>query len=79
MATAQEIEEERLKVRRLQFTMDLIASVLMQSSLTMDEAAEMASNARQFALGMFPDKELAFEIIYATRFRRIIAERFRLA
>ncbi|MGH9454750.1 MAG: hypothetical protein ACRD2O_12360 [Terriglobia bacterium] len=79
MATAQEIEEERLKVRRLQFTMDLIASVLMQSSLTVDEAAEMASNARQFALGMFPDKELAFEIIYATRFRRIIAERFRLA
>ncbi len=78
MATAKEIEEERVKVRRLQFTMDLISSVLMQSSLTWDEAAELISNARQLALGMFPDKELAFEIIYAARFRRIIAERFRL-
>jgi len=78
LATAKEIEEERVKVRRLQFTMDLISSVLMQSSLTWDEAAELISNARQLALGMFPDKELAFEIIYAARFRRIIAERFRL-
>jgi hypothetical protein len=78
MPSVQEIEEERRKVRRLQLTMDLISSVLMQSNLTIDEAAELVKDARRFALGMFPDKELAFEIIYAARFRRVIAEKFRL-
>ena len=56
--------------------MDLVSNVLLQSPLTSDEAFELVSAARQFALGLFPDKELAFEIIYAARFRRIIAERF---
>ena len=76
MADAAEIQEERLKVRRLQFTMDLVSSVLVQSPLTADEATELVSGARQFVLSLFPDKDLAFEIIYAARFRRIIAARF---
>lgn len=78
MASILEIEEERLKVRRFQFTMDLISNALMQSSLKAEEMEELVSNARQFAMSLFSDKELAFEIIYAARFRRIIAERFKL-
>ena len=71
-------EEARL-LRRLQVMMSMVMSVIAQDpNLTIEEAAELAANARRAALTMFPDKELAFDLIYRPRLQRLMNERFRL-
>ena len=71
--------EEARRLRRLQVMMSMVMSVLSQDpDLTVEEASEMAANARRAALSMFPDKELAYDILYRPRLQRLINERFRL-
>jgi hypothetical protein len=77
--TGPEEEEERRKIRRLQWMVDMVLSVLSQDpALTLMEASEMVANCKSAALAMFPDKELAFDLIYKPRFQRVLVERFRL-
>lgn len=77
--TAAEKEEERRKIRRLQLMVDMLLSVLSQDpDLSLAEASEMVNNCKNAALAMFPDKELAFDLIYKPRFQRVLNERFRL-
>lgn len=73
-----ENEDERKRLRRLQIMMSMVQSVLAQDSMTYEEAAELAANAKQAALAMFPDKELAYDLIYKPRLQRLIRERFHL-
>jgi hypothetical protein len=47
-------------------------------NLTLLEASELAASAKKAALAMFPDKELAFDLLYKPRLQRLIRERFRL-
>ena len=76
----QEQEEERRKLRRLQIMMSMVMSVISQDAdLSVEEAAELVANAKRAALAMFPDKELAYDILYKPRLQRLMAERFRLA
>jgi hypothetical protein len=71
--------EERRKIRRLQLMMDMVMSVIGQDpNLTIDEAAEMVADSRRAALAMFPDKELAFNILYKPRLQRLMRERYRI-
>jgi len=54
-------------------------SVISQdSSLTVEEASEWAAGAKRAALAMFPDKELAYDLLYKPRVQRVMRERFRL-
>jgi hypothetical protein len=72
-------EEEARKIRRLQMMMSMVLSVIGQDpDLTVEEASEMAANAKRAALAMFPDKELAYDLIYKPRLQRLMNERFRL-
>jgi hypothetical protein len=73
-----ENEDERRKLRRLQIMMSMVQSVLAQDNMTYEEASELATNAKQAALAMFPDKELAYDLIYKPRLQRLIRERFHL-
>lgn len=74
-----EMEEETRKIRRLQIMMNMVMSVISQDpKMTLEEAAEMAADARRAALAMFPGKELAYDLIYRPRVQRILNERFRL-
>jgi len=74
-----ESEEERQKIRRLQLMMSMVMSVISQdSSLTVEEASELAAGAKRAALAMFPDKELAYDLLYKPRLQRVMKERFRL-
>ena len=74
-----EREEEARKIRRLQVMMSMVMSVIGQDpNMTVEEASELAAGAKRAALAMFPDKELAFDLIYRPRLQRIIRERFRL-
>lgn len=74
----EQIDESR-KLRRLQIMISMVMSVISQDpDLTVEEAAEMAANARRSALAMFPGKELAYDILYKPRLQRLMNERFRL-
>src|SRR5207302_6317251 len=74
-----ESEDEARKIRRLQMMMSMVMSVIGQDpSLTVEEAAELAAGAKRAALAMFPDKELAFDLLYKPRLQRLMKERFRL-
>jgi hypothetical protein len=71
--------EEARRLRRLQIMMSMVMSVISQDpGLTVEEASEMVANARRAALTMFPDKELAYDLIYRPRLQRLMNERFRL-
>jgi hypothetical protein len=75
----QEAEDERRKLRRLQIMMSMVMSVISQDTdLSVEEASELAANAKRAALAMFPDKEFAYDILYKPRLQRLMAERFHL-
>jgi hypothetical protein len=77
-STQEKIEEQR-KIRRLQMMMDMVMSVISQDgSLTVDQAAELVADSKKAALAMFPDKELAYNIIYKPRLQRLMRERYRI-
>lgn len=76
---AAELAEEARKLRRLQVMVNMVMSVIGQDpELTIEEASELVANTRIAALTMFPGKELAYDLIYRPRFRRLMAERYRL-
>jgi hypothetical protein len=78
VASKDEIQEENRKVRRLQLVVDLVTNVLRQSDLPVEEAAELVAATRQFALNLFPDKGPTYDLIYQPRFRRLMAEKYRI-
>jgi hypothetical protein len=72
-------EEEARKIRRLQVMISMVMSVIGQDpNLTVEEASELAAGAKRAALAMFPDKELAYDLLYKPRLQRLMKERFRL-
>ena len=74
-----EAQQEALLIRRLQMMMGMVMSVISQdANLTVEEAAELAAGAKRAALAMFPDKELAYDLLYKPRLQRLMNERFRL-
>ena len=73
-----EPEEER-KLRRLQVMMQvLLASIAQDRSMTVDDAAQLVAHTRNAALRMFPDKELAFNLLCRPRIQRAMRERFQI-
>ena len=78
-ASLSESELEARNIRRLQLMISMVMSVIGQDpSLTVEEASELAAGAKRAALAMFPDKELAYDLLYKPRLQRLITERFRL-
>lgn len=74
-----ERQEEARKIRRLQMMIGMVMSVISQDpKLTVEEASELAADAKRAALAMFPDKEFAYDIIYKPRLQRLMNERYRL-
>ena len=75
----EERAEEQKLIRRLQMMMNMVMQVIAQdSTLTVDEAAQMIADTRKAALAMFPGKELAYDLIWRPRFQRLMRERFRI-
>ncbi len=76
---AKDEKQEAHKIRRLQIMISMVMSVIGQDpNLTIEEASELVAGAKRAALAMFPDKELAYDIIYKPRLQRLMTERFRL-
>ena len=76
---ASEVQQEAAKIRRLQIMISMVMSVISQDpNLTIEEASELVAGTKRAALAMFPDKELAYDILYKPRLQRLMKERFRL-
>jgi len=75
----EELQEENRKIRRLQTVINMVMQVIAQdSTVTVEQASEMLADTRRMALSMFPDKELAFNLIYWPRLQRLMRERYRM-
>lgn len=71
--------QEAQKIRRLQVIINMVMSVISQDpNLTVEEASELVAGTKRAALAMFPDKELAYDILYKPRLQRLMRERFHL-
>jgi hypothetical protein len=75
----EELQEESRKIRRLQIVVNMVTQVIAQDpTLSVDQASEMVADTRRLALSMFPDKELAFNLIFWPRLQRLMRERYRM-
>ena len=75
---AERVEEARL-IRRMQLMIQMVMQVIQQDTkLPVEEASEMVADARKAALTMFPDKQLAFDLIFWPRLQRLMRERYRI-
>ncbi len=71
-----EIGEENRRVRFLRYLVDFTILSIQQNDLSLGEALQRVEEVKRAALGLFPKKEGAFELIYRPRFNRVIRERF---
>ena len=78
MPTPEELQDEERRLRHLRLAVGLTMSTISQTNLSLEEASKMVAATRRLALRLFPGKELAFDLIYEPRFRRLLAERFAL-
>lgn len=75
----EELKEESRRIRRLQMVVNMVTQVIAQDpKLSVDQASEMVADTRRLALSMFPDKELAFNLIFWPRLQRLMRERYRM-
>jgi len=74
------VQEEAVRARRAQRAADLTCALLAQTGdLSLEEALGRVAGARREILALFPDKEPVFNLLYRSRFVRILAERFHLS
>jgi hypothetical protein len=72
------IRAEELRLKRLRNIVDLTAVLIWQADLSLSDAQKLIDDARVKALELFPDKGETFDLIYGSRFHRILVERYNL-
>jgi len=76
---ADALSDENRRLKRLRFIASLTTAELMQADLTLAEAHAVVERMRDATLALFPGSEAKFDLIYRTRFARIIRDRFSAA
>jgi len=71
----QDFRAEERKIREIQILSDLVVSLLRAGKLSLFESLLLLKAAKKFVLARFPDKEEVYEMIYGSRFRRVLRER----
>jgi hypothetical protein len=70
------IREENRRIRFLRFLVDFSILSIQQNELSFEKALKMVEDVKRAACNLFPGKEETFELIYRSRFNRVIDERF---
>lgn len=73
-----ERREEDRRIRILRRAVDYSLWIIARTDISLSEAQKLVEGVREQALILFPGKESTYDLIYAPRFRRAIAEKFRL-
>ena len=74
MATREELADEAARVQKIRHLVDIATSLIMQSQISRREAEQLVATVRLRILALFPGAENTYELIYATRFKRLIDE-----
>ena len=69
-------QEEERNVRRLRFVVDFACLMLRREQLSLEEAYRLIRGVRYYSLELFPGKGQAFDLIYGSRLRRILCEKY---
>ncbi len=72
------LQLEDAKLQKLRGITNLTVALLYQADLTLADAQTLIAQTKSKALELVPDKGDTFDLIYGSRFRRILAERYRL-
>lgn len=72
--TPEQLADEARRARKVRQLVDIATALIMQSNLTREDAEGVVAGIRERILGLFPDGEQTYELIYAPRFRRLINE-----
>ncbi len=75
---AAEIALENRKIRRLRILVDFTMALIAQSEIPLEEAQALAAAVKKQAVLMFPDKGDTYDLIYGSRFRRLITQKYGL-
>ena len=71
-----QIKEENRKIRYLRFLVDFSILSIQQEDLSLEEALDLVEDVKRVACSLFPGKEEVFELIYRSRFNRVLEERY---
>jgi hypothetical protein len=74
VVTREQLDDEAARVRKVRHLVDLAASLIMQAGMTRREAEQLVASVRERILELFPDGEDTYELVYSSRFQRIIDE-----
>ena len=73
-----EIDEESRRIRRLRMVVNLSLSSIAQGDLPYAEAQGLAAAAGRLADELFPGKSHVYDLLYRSKFRRLVNEVYRL-
>ncbi len=76
--TPEAIADENRRLRRLRLVVQLALEVIAQGEMSYEEASELALATRRVALQLFPGKEQTYDLIYWSKFQRLMSEIYRL-
>ena len=77
--TPEEITEEDRKIRHLRQMVDFTSILIIQSEMDIEEAGRHVAALRDLALRFFPGKSEVFDMIYGSRFKRLLIEKYNLS
>ncbi|NTU47829.1 MAG: hypothetical protein HGA63_09535 [Syntrophobacteraceae bacterium] len=72
------VVEENRRIRELRRLVDFSFAFIAQSDISRSQAQRVVVAVKQRAMVLFPGKEATFDLIHGPRFRRLIAEKYRL-
>lgn len=72
--SAEEIDEESRRIRRLRIAVHLALSCIAQGEMPLEDALGLERATRMAALKLFPGKGPTFDLIYGPQFERMIRE-----
>ncbi len=76
--TNAEIDEESRRIRRLRIVVNLSLSLIAQGDLPYEEAQGLAAAAGRLAEELFPGKSHVYDLLYRSKFHRLVNEVYRL-
>ena len=74
-----DIQEEEKKLRRLRFIVDFALEYIKTQEVSHDDAISVIEGVRRHAMKLFPGHEETFDLIYMSRFRRLLNDKYQRA
>ncbi len=78
MPTMEDIKQEDKNLRYLRHMVNFNMSLIAQTDMPIEEAMHIVASVKEFAVRLFPEKGQVFDMVYGSKFRRLISEKYGL-